>query len=97
MKRMTVVAGYQQSGQSETNCLVTVKGAPEVLREMVYLMIFYYWSNHQFTELPPNYDIHYKQLAQAGARIIALGIRELGQLSTQQIRETARHDFNCLL
>jgi manganese-transporting P-type ATPase len=35
MKRMTVIAGYQLPGHPDTNCAVSVKGAPEVLRAMV--------------------------------------------------------------
>uniref|UniRef100_A0A914MMX0 Cation-transporting ATPase n=1 Tax=Meloidogyne incognita TaxID=6306 RepID=A0A914MMX0_MELIC len=84
MKRMTVISAYQSSGQTTTNCIVTVKGAPEILRGM-------------FHELPPSYDENYQSLARAGARIIALGIRELGPLSTQQIRETPRNEFECEL
>uniref|UniRef100_A0A914M0I3 Cation-transporting ATPase n=1 Tax=Meloidogyne incognita TaxID=6306 RepID=A0A914M0I3_MELIC len=84
MKRMTVISAYQSSGQTTTNCIVTVKGAPEILRGM-------------FHELPLSYDENYQSLARAGARIIALGIRELGPLSTQQIRETPRNEFECEL
>lgn len=45
MKRMTVIAGYQdvQNGMNETQHIVVVKGAPEVLRDMVscYFENFY--------------------------------------------------------
>lgn len=101
MKRMTVIAGYQLHGQSDTHCLVSVKGAPEVLKYMVSHLpscggnsFILKHSNcnlfAQFKEVPSYYDVHYQRLAQAGARVIALGIRELGNLSTQQIRETPR-------
>ncbi|KAL3120848.1 hypothetical protein niasHT_008140 [Heterodera trifolii] len=81
MKRMTVVAGYQPvAGSNDTFHIVSVKGAPEVLKPM-------------FSNPPSDYDSHYQQLALAGARIVALGIRELGQLSHQQIREISRDEL----
>lgn len=43
--------------------------------------------------MPELYDRTYQQLAQAGARVLALGIRELGAVSHQQIRESRREDF----
>uniref|UniRef100_A0A914IAJ6 P-type ATPase n=1 Tax=Globodera rostochiensis TaxID=31243 RepID=A0A914IAJ6_GLORO len=46
-----------------------------------------------FSNPPADYDLHYQQLAQAGARIVALGIREIGQLSHQQIREISREEL----
>lgn len=36
IKRMTVIAGYQLHGISETQHIVVVKGAPEVLKKMVF-------------------------------------------------------------
>jgi cation-transporting ATPase 13A1 len=35
MKRMTVIAGYLVPGTSDTRHIVTVKGAPETLKDMV--------------------------------------------------------------
>lgn len=35
LKRMSVVAGYTQAGSSDTCYIATVKGAPEIIREMV--------------------------------------------------------------
>lgn len=35
LKRMSVVAGYNVSGSSETHYVATVKGAPETLKTMV--------------------------------------------------------------
>ncbi len=43
LKRMSVVAGYTQTGSSETTYLATVKGAPETLRDM-------------YRQLPANYE-----------------------------------------
>ncbi len=43
LKRMSVVAGYTQTGSSETTYLATVKGAPETLRDM-------------YRTLPKNYE-----------------------------------------
>lgn len=39
---MTVIAGYQLDGSSETHHVVTVKGAPEVLRKMVIIYQMYF-------------------------------------------------------
>ncbi|KAI1700167.1 e1-E2 ATPase domain-containing protein [Ditylenchus destructor] len=80
MKRMTVIAGYQPHGTSDTNHIVVVKGAPEVLRDM-------------YKDIPAHYEDTYQKLAQAGARVLALGIAELGSVSHQQIRESRREDF----
>ena len=37
LKRMSVVAGYQTAGSTQQECVVTVKGAPETLQNMVSL------------------------------------------------------------
>ena len=37
LKRMSVVAGYQTAGSTQQECVVTVKGAPETLHNMVSL------------------------------------------------------------
>ena len=58
----------------------TCKGAPEVLKSM-------------FKDLPENYDDIYLHFAREGARVLALGHKELGQLSHQQIRDTNREDI----
>ncbi|KAI6221259.1 Cation-transporting ATPase [Aphelenchoides besseyi] len=80
LKRMTVIAGYVQPGMSEPKHLVVVKGAPETLKPM-------------YASAPSTYDRTYQRLAQAGARVLALGIRELGSLTHQEIRTKKREDF----
>ncbi|CAJ0932793.1 unnamed protein product, partial [Mesorhabditis belari] len=80
LKRMTVVAGYQKPGFAEAHYLACVKGAPETLRDM-------------FSDRPSDYDKLYERLALQGARVLALGVRELGPLTTQQIRDANREQF----
>jgi cation-transporting ATPase 13A1 len=80
LKRMTVIAGYTIPGFSEPKHLVLVKGAPETLKPM-------------YASAPNNYDQTYQQLAQAGARVLALGIKEVGSLSHQEIRDRKREDY----
>ncbi|XP_022911690.2 endoplasmic reticulum transmembrane helix translocase [Onthophagus taurus] len=80
LKRMSVITGYTQQGSLETFYLVTVKGAPEVLKEM-------------YVDLPSNYDEIYLDLSRRGARVLALGWRELGKLSTQEVRDLTREDI----
>ncbi|KAE9554755.1 hypothetical protein FO519_002016 [Halicephalobus sp. NKZ332] len=80
LKRMTTVASYNIPGMPDPKYLSLVKGAPEVLRDM-------------YEELPPDYDTMYKKLALSGARIIALGLRELGACTRQEIREYKREFF----
>ncbi|XP_050708710.1 endoplasmic reticulum transmembrane helix translocase-like isoform X6 [Eriocheir sinensis] len=79
LKRMCVVAAYtQQTG--EVVYVACVKGAPETLRDM-------------FSAVPPNYDAVYRQLSQRGARVLALGRKELGRLSHSEVRSITRNDL----
>lgn len=39
LKRMSVVAGYTTPGSSEINYMTTVKGAPEIIKNMVCKII----------------------------------------------------------
>lgn len=89
---MTVIAGYQNHGMSETQHIVVVKGAPEILRDMV---LFYIKNrlNFQYKFVPANYNQTYQRLAQAGARVLALGIKELGTITHQKIRDSGREEF----
>ncbi|KAL0274452.1 UNVERIFIED_CONTAM: hypothetical protein PYX00_006871 [Menopon gallinae] len=84
LKRMCVIAGYILPGTAETNFLATVKGAPETLKEM-------------FSEVPPNYDETHLEMSRRGARVLALGWKELGHLTQQQIREMTRDELECNL
>ncbi|TMS40027.1 hypothetical protein L596_006463 [Steinernema carpocapsae] len=79
MKRMTVIAGYT-SGSNEVHHVVTVKGAPETLRDM-------------FAVIPENYDETYRKLTRQGARVLSLGIKEAGTLSHSEIREKSREEL----
>jgi cation-transporting ATPase 13A1 len=49
LKRMSVVAGYTQSGTGDTVFLATVKGAPETLESMVKLATNYYYHVCRFS------------------------------------------------
>ncbi|XP_064115341.1 endoplasmic reticulum transmembrane helix translocase-like [Macrobrachium nipponense] len=82
LKRMSVITGYTQSGSADVLYLATVKGAPETLRPM-------------FSTLPPNYDSIYLELSRRGARVLALGRKELGKLSHAEVRETSREKLEC--
>nr|NVI71708.1 putative cation-transporting ATPase 13A1 [Cucujiformia] len=79
LKRMSVIAGYTPQGTTETVYVSTVKGAPEVLRSM-------------FTMIPEKYDQVYLELSRRGARVLALGIKELGKISSQELRDISRED-----
>ncbi|CAL4059528.1 unnamed protein product, partial [Meganyctiphanes norvegica] len=77
LKRMAVIAGYTMPGSADVFYLATVKGAPETLRPM-------------FSSVPDNYDDVYLELSRRGARVLALGRKELGKLSHGQVREMNR-------
>lgn len=70
---MAVVAGYSLPGSVDTCYIATVKGAPETLKSM-------------FTNVPPSYDEVYLAMSRKGARVLALGYRNLGNLSHQTVR-----------
>ncbi|XP_063612958.1 endoplasmic reticulum transmembrane helix translocase-like [Penaeus indicus] len=84
LKRMSVITGFTQPGSADVMYLATVKGAPETLRPM-------------FSSLPPNYDNVYLELSRRGARVLALGRKELGRLSHAEVRETTREALECKL
>ncbi|XP_063914226.1 endoplasmic reticulum transmembrane helix translocase [Zophobas morio] len=79
LKRMSVIAGYNQMGSTETIYMATVKGAPETLRSM-------------YSDVPEKYDEVYLALSRRGARVLALGWKEIGKLNTQELREQTRDD-----
>ncbi|XP_030752432.1 manganese-transporting ATPase 13A1 [Sitophilus oryzae] len=79
LKRMSVVAGYNPHGSTDTIYIASVKGAPEILRTM-------------FTDLPPKYDEVYLELSRRGARVLALGYKSFGKLSSQEVRDLSRED-----
>ncbi|XP_063838931.1 endoplasmic reticulum transmembrane helix translocase [Ostrinia nubilalis] len=82
LKRMSVIAGYQinERGFMETHYISSVKGAPETVKTML-------------KEVPSHYDHVYLTLSRRGARVLALGYRNLGKLSSQEIRELSREDI----
>ncbi|XP_076122513.1 endoplasmic reticulum transmembrane helix translocase [Alosa pseudoharengus] len=82
LKRMSVLASYERLGSTELCYISTVKGAPETLRGM-------------FSECPPSYDEVHKAMSREGARVLALGYKEMGHLSHQQVREITREALEC--
>ncbi|KAK6631960.1 hypothetical protein RUM44_006990 [Polyplax serrata] len=80
LKRMSVIAGYIVPGTSETNYIATVKGAPETLKSM-------------FAELPKNYDDIYLEMSRRGARVLALGWKDLGRITPQKVRDLTREQL----
>lgn len=82
LKRMSVIAGYQvnERGFIETHYISSVKGAPETVKSML-------------KEVPSHYDHVYLTLSRRGARVLALGYRNLGKLSSQEIRDLSREDI----
>lgn len=80
LKRMSVIAGFNPIGSSETSYIVSVKGAPEILKPM-------------FSDLPEKYDEVYLDYSRRGARVLALGRREMGKLSTAALRDLSRDDI----
>nr|CDS30555.1 cation transporting ATPase 13A1 [Hymenolepis microstoma] len=80
LRRMSTVVGYQGTTDVDLSYMVCVKGSPEVLKSM-------------FIDAPLDYDDAYLQMARRGARVLALGYKELGRLSHQEVRELKRE--NC--
>ncbi|CAG4968673.1 unnamed protein product [Colias eurytheme] len=81
LKRMSVVASYQvnERGFVESHYISSVKGAPETIKTML-------------KEVPEHYDHVYLTLSRRGARVLALGYRNLGKLNSQEVRELSRED-----
>ncbi|CAI5448750.1 unnamed protein product [Caenorhabditis angaria] len=80
MKRMTVIAGYQQSATSDTTLIVAVKGAPEMLRNM-------------YENVPEDYDETYMKLTRQGSRVLAMGIKKLKETRPSELRDKKREDL----
>lgn len=77
LKRMSVLAGYQETYSNETHYIGTVKGAPEVIRTML-------------TEVPGWYEETFLEYSRRGARVLALAHKDLGPLTHAQMREMKR-------
>lgn len=82
LKRMSVLASYERMGSTELCYISTVKGAPETLKDM-------------FSECPASYDEVHREMSREGARVLALGYKEMGHLSHQQVREVSRDVLEC--
>lgn len=79
LKRMSVLAGYQQTYTGDINYIGSVKGAPEMIMKMLKVV-------------PPGYEQTYFEYSRRGARVLALGIKEFGKLEHQAVREMKRDE-----
>jgi magnesium-transporting ATPase (P-type) len=52
-------------------------------------------SLFQFADIPSTYDVVYLEMSRRGARVLALGWKELGRLTPQQTRELTREELEC--
>uniref|UniRef100_A0A671R486 Endoplasmic reticulum transmembrane helix translocase n=1 Tax=Sinocyclocheilus anshuiensis TaxID=1608454 RepID=A0A671R486_9TELE len=82
LKRMSVLASYERMGSTELCYISAVKGAPETLKDM-------------FSECPASYDEVHREMSREGARVLALGYKEVGHLTHQQVREVSRDMLEC--
>lgn len=79
LKRMSVLAGHLVQFTNEVNFIGTVKGAPEVVMQML-------------KKVPDNYQKTYLEYSRRGARVLALAYKEFGTLNSQAVREIKRED-----
>ncbi|XP_037674350.1 manganese-transporting ATPase 13A1 isoform X2 [Choloepus didactylus] len=84
LKRMSVLASYEKLGSPDLCYIAAVKGAPETLHPM-------------FSQCPPDYQHIHTEISREGARVLALGYKELGHLTHQQAREVRREALECNL
>ncbi|XP_040842299.1 endoplasmic reticulum transmembrane helix translocase [Ochotona curzoniae] len=84
LKRMSVLASYEKLGSTELCYIAAVKGAPETLHPM-------------FAQCPADYHHIHTEISREGARVLALGYKELGHLTHQQAREVKREALECSL
>ena len=77
LKRMSVIASYVLPITNETRYIATVKGAPEVVKQML-------------KNIPGQYDEAYLKISRKGGRVIALARKELDPKSIQDLKELKR-------
>ena len=97
---MSVLASYEKLGSTDLCYIAAVKGAPETLHSMVSqprpglgggsravgdLPL----RSLQFAQCPPDYHHIHTEISREGARVLALGYKELGHLTHQQVRAQA--------
>ncbi|XP_004705288.2 endoplasmic reticulum transmembrane helix translocase [Echinops telfairi] len=82
LKRMSVLASYEKLGSTDLCYIAAVKGAPETLHSM-------------FSQCPADYHHIHTEISREGARVLALGYKELGHLTHQQAREVKREALEC--
>ncbi|NXW52340.1 AT131 ATPase, partial [Nyctiprogne leucopyga] len=82
LKRMSVLASYEKIGSTDLCYIAAVKGAPETLHQML-------------SQCPSNYHAVHTEISHEGARVLALGYKELGHLTHQQVREMKREALEC--
>uniref|UniRef100_A0A8C3HM29 Endoplasmic reticulum transmembrane helix translocase n=1 Tax=Chrysemys picta bellii TaxID=8478 RepID=A0A8C3HM29_CHRPI len=82
LKRMSVLASYEKIGSTDLCYIAAVKGAPETLHAM-------------FSQCPSSYHTMHTEISREGARVLALGYKELGHLTHQQVREFKREALEC--
>lgn len=82
LKRMSVLAGHLIPFSNDVNYIGTVKGAPEVVMNML-------------KTIPENYQRTYLEYSRRGARVLALAFKDFGSLDNQAAREIKREDVEC--
>jgi cation-transporting ATPase 13A1 len=83
LKRMCVICTQNMGGTDMKNTYIcTVKGAAEVLLSM-------------FQDPPAHYQDLYTSLSASGYRVLALGYKSLGSLSSSQVKTMHRDDIEC--
>ncbi|XP_050187126.1 endoplasmic reticulum transmembrane helix translocase-like, partial [Myiozetetes cayanensis] len=84
LKRMAVLASLERGGLAEPAFVAAVKGAPETLHPML-------------SHCPSDYHAVHREISHEGARVLALGYKELGPLTHQQVRDLKRESLECEL
>lgn len=79
LKRMSVLAGHMLPFSNDVHYIGTVKGAPETIIKMLKVV-------------PDNYEKTYLEYSRRGARVLALAIKDFGQIDSHAVREIKRED-----